>query len=137
MFHKIFENIFQQLCFPEQNFGMSSNPAPGVIVTTFCIRLLENTIFSNYFREVQWFFNIFDQKSLKRYYNKRKCTSTSVQIGPNLSNSESALRDHKVLPEVRNNHFRQGIFSVIKSEKNVNMFHKILDNIFQQLCFPK
>ena len=61
---------------------------------------MENTNFSNVFREVQWFFNIFDQKTLKRYYNKRKCTSTPVQIGPNLSNSEFALRDHKVLPDV-------------------------------------
>ena len=38
---------------------MFSNLAPGVIVTTFWILLLENTIFSNYFREVQEFFIFF------------------------------------------------------------------------------
>ena len=60
---------------------------------------MENTTFSIFFTEVQWFFTIFDQKTLKHYYSKRKCTSTPVQIGPNLANSEFALRDHKVLPD--------------------------------------
>ena len=44
-------------------------------------------------------FNIFDQKTLKHYYNERQCTSTQVQIGPNLANSEFALREDKVLPD--------------------------------------
>ena len=32
--------------------------------------------------------------------------------------------------------FAKGFFSVIKSEKNVNMFHKILDNLFPATVFP-
>ena len=56
--------------------------------------------FFNFFREVPWLSNIFDQKTLKHYHNKRKCISTPVQIGPNWANSECALRDHKVLPDV-------------------------------------
>ena len=37
----------------------------------FCIRLLKNTTFSIFFREVNCFLNIFDPKTFTRLYNKR------------------------------------------------------------------
>ena len=65
---------------------------------------------------------MFDQHSLKRFYNKRKCTSTLLQIGTKLGNSESALWDHRVLPEVTK---QQLLLSVFFS-------HQLLEHLVQQ-----
>ena len=81
------------------------NLGTPVILTYFLHTSNGKHYFFKLFREVQWFFNIFDQKTLKHYYSKRKCTSTPVQIGPNLANSEFALRDHKVLPDATKQSF--------------------------------
>ena len=61
----------------------------------------------------------------------------TVQICPNLSNSEFALRDHKVLPDVTKQPLLLRDLFSHQILENVNMFNKILHNILQQLCFPK
>ena len=53
----------------------------GSLWPLFAYVYWKTQLFQIILRKSNGFFNIFYQKSLKRYYYKRKCTSTPVQIG--------------------------------------------------------